>query len=213
MTETTSRRTRQAREWSLRVVQAAGVGVLAACCVLALPAAQARTDAEQALLTEVHSFSIASQDLAAALITFGQQSGLQVSVDPDLLQGLASTAISGHLSSEVALSRLLQSSGITWDYDAGTFTFRLLHSDGEGALELHNTVVLGNTEENSYMGTTVIGSRAIKAFPGANGDITTLLQMHPSVQFSTSQQSSNTPARSPRPTSASTAPSTTRTTS
>ncbi|QXH46392.1 TonB-dependent receptor [Pseudomonas xanthosomatis] len=193
MTETTSLRTRQAREWSLRAVQAAGAGVLAACCLMTLPAAQARTDAEQALLAQVHGFNIPSQDLAMALITFGQQSGLQVSVDPDLLQGLASTAISGNLSSEVALSRLLQSSGITWDYETGTFTFRLLHSDGDGPLELHNTVVLGDTQENSYMGTTVIGSRAIKAFPGANGDITTLLQMHPSVQFSTSQQSSNTP--------------------
>lgn len=167
--------------------------MLALCCALPVPAAYARTDADQALLAQVRSFNIPSQDLATALITFGQQSGLQVSVDPDLLQGLVSTAISGNLSSEAALSRVLQSSGITWDYEAGTFTFRLLRSDGDGAVELHNTVVLGDTSENSYMGATVIGSRAIKAFPGANGDITTLLQMHPGVQFSTSQQSSNTP--------------------
>lgn len=63
------------------------------------------------------------------------------------------------------------------------------------------------------MGATVIDRKAIQAFPGANGDITTMLQMHPNVQFSTDQKSSNTPARSTPPTSASTAPSSTRTTS
>jgi len=193
MTETSSRKPRSARGWSLRLKHVGGAGMLGLCALLDQPPAHAQTDAEHAQLTQVHAFTIPSQDLAIALITFGQQSGLQVSVDPDLLEGLESTAVSGNFSSEAALSRLLQSSGITWEFEAGTFIFRLLHSDGQGPLELHNTVVLGQTEENSYMGATVIGSKAIKAFPGANGDITTLLQMHPSVQFSTRQQNSNTP--------------------
>ena len=193
MTETSSRKPRSARGWSLRLKKAGSAGMLGLCALLNQLPAHAQAGAEHAELTQVHAFSIPSQGLAIALITFGQQSGLQVSVDPDMLEGLESTAVSGNLSSEAALSRLLQSSGITWEFEAGTFIFRLLHSDGEGPLELHNTVVLGQTEENSYMGATVIGSKAIKAFPGANGDITTLLQMHPSVQFSTSQQNSNAP--------------------
>ncbi|WAB97807.1 TonB-dependent receptor [Pseudomonas putida] len=193
MTETSSRKPRSAWDWSLRLKHVGGAGMLGLCALLDQPPAHAQTDAEHAQLTQVHPFTIPRQDLAIALITFGQQSGLQVSVDPDLLEGLESTAVSGNFSSEAALSRLLQSSGITWEFEAGTFIFRLLHSDGQGPLELHNTVVLGQTEENSYMGATVIGSKAIKAFPGANGDITTLLQMHPSVQFSTRQQNSNTP--------------------
>lgn len=167
--------------------------MLGLCCALAVPPAMADTAADHAALTRVHAFDIPTQNLAMALISFGQQSGLQISVDPDLLEGLHSNAIKGSLTGEAALSRLLQSSGITWDYQDATFILRRLDNDQAGSLELHNTVVLGNTEENGYMGATVIGSKAIQAFPGANGDITTLLQMHPSVQFSNSQQSSNTP--------------------
>ncbi|KIY40832.1 TonB-dependent receptor [Pseudomonas sp. 10-1B] len=127
-------------------------------------------------------------------MAFGQQSGLQVSVDAQLLEGAQSNAVQGHFSSEAALSRLLSGSGLTWDADGDVLSLRLLHSEADaGPLELHDTLVLGDTESNGYMGATVISGKAIHAFPGANGDITTLLQMHPSVQFSGSQKSSNTP--------------------
>jgi len=167
--------------------------MLGLCCLFGALPAHAEEAAERTLLSQVHMFDIPAQNLAIALINFGQQSNLQVTVDPDLLDGLQSSAISGQFSSEIALSRLLQGSGLAWDYEYGALVFRRLQSAADGALELHNTVVLGDTEENSYMGATVIDRKAIKAFPGANGDITTLLQMHPNVQFSTDQKSSNTP--------------------
>lgn len=193
MTQTTSRKPRGARGWSLRLKSVAGAGVLGMCSVLAmLPASAEEATQPGSELAQVHAFDIPAQKLAIALITFGQQSGLQVSVDPDLLEGQQSTAVSGHLSSEAALAQLLLGTGITWDYEYGTLMFRLLQADN-GAVELHNTVILGDTEENSYMGAKVIDRKAIQAFPGANGDITTLLQMHPNVQFSTAQKSSNTP--------------------
>ncbi|MGE8327320.1 TonB-dependent receptor plug domain-containing protein [Pseudomonas urmiensis] len=193
MTEVLSRRPRLARDWSLRLKNAAGGGMLGVCCALMTLPTYAEEPAERAVLTQVHAFDIPAQKLAIALINFGQQSGLQVTVDPDLLDGLQSTPISGQLSSEAALSWLLQGSGITWDYEYGALVFRLLQSSADGPLELHNTVILGDTEENSFMGATVIDRKAIQAFPGANGDITTMLQMHPNVQFSTEQKSSNTP--------------------
>ncbi|PYG77051.1 outer membrane receptor protein involved in Fe transport [Pseudomonas sp. RV120224-01b] len=193
MTETSSRKPRSARGWSLRLKKVAGAGVLGMSCAFNVAPAQAEEAAQpRSALAQVHSFDIPAQKLAIALINFGQQSGLQVSVDPDLLDGLHSTAVSGQLSSEAALAQLLLGTGITWDYEYGALMFRLLQADN-GALELHNTLVLGDTEENSFMGTTVIDRKAIQAFPGANGDITTLLQMHPNVQFSTEQKSSNTP--------------------
>lgn len=167
--------------------------MLGLCCLFGALPAYAEEAAERTLLSQVHMFDIPAQNLAIALINFGQQSNLQVTVDPDLLDGLQASAISGQFSSEIALSRLLQGSGLAWDYEYGALVFRRLQSAADGALELHNTVVLGDTEENSYMGATVIDRKAIKAFPGANGDITTLLQMHPNVQFSTDQKSSNTP--------------------
>lgn len=178
--------------WPLRLKHAFYGSLLGFGCLVAnLPGQALAADAQ--VLQQVHAFDIPTQNLAGALIAFGQQSGLQVTIDSSLLSGLQSIAISGQFSSETALSRLLQNSGIAWDYLDGVLTFRLLASADDGPLELYNTVVLGNTQENSYQGTTVIGSKAIQAFPGANGDITTLLKMHPGVQFSTDQQSSNTP--------------------
>ncbi|MDH0730567.1 TonB-dependent receptor plug domain-containing protein [Pseudomonas sichuanensis] len=192
MTEITSRKPRQARGWSLRLTKIAGAGLLGLCCAAAVAPVHAEDGTPRAVLAQVHSFDIPAQKLAIALINFGQQSGLQVTVDPDLLENLHSTAISGQLSSEAALAQLLQGTGITWDYEYGALSFRLLQADA-GAIELHNTLILGDTEENSFMGATVIDRKAIQAFPGANGDITTMLQMHPNVQFSTDQKSSNTP--------------------
>lgn len=175
----------------------AGIGALTLCCALTtLPAfAVSPSGTEQAAMQAQHNFDIPAQSLASALISFGQQSGLQVSVDSALLENRTSRSVSGSLSSAKALDNLLKGSGVGWTYSYGNL---LLYRDeplaGEDtAMEIGTTVVLGSTEEKSYMGETVIGEKAIKAFPGANGDITTLLRMHPSVQFSSNQQSSNTP--------------------
>ncbi|MFJ4142813.1 TonB-dependent receptor plug domain-containing protein [Pseudomonas sp. NPDC089734] len=156
-------------------------------------ASEPLSEPEQILQTR-HSFDISVQELSAALISFGQQSGLQVSVDPALLGGRYSQAVQGQMSSEQALAKLLHGTGIGWNYDQGSLVFHLTRTSGfDAPMELQSTVVLGEPEENSFQGQTVIGRKAIKAFPGANGDITTLLRMHPSVQFDGAQQSSNTP--------------------
>lgn len=162
-------------------------------CAGATPMAQAADEAA-AVLQQSHSFDIPSQPLSAALISFGQQSGLQVTVDAALLANLVSNKVKGQLGSEQALRVLLNNSGITWRLEEGNLLFELAPTSGiEAPLELATTVVLGDTEENSYQGTTVIKRKATEAFPGSNGDITTLLRMHPNVQFRGDQQSSNTP--------------------
>lgn len=69
--------------------------MLGVCCALMTLPTYAEEPAERAVLTQVHAFDIPAQKLAIALINFGQQSGLQVTVDPDLLDGLQSTPISG----------------------------------------------------------------------------------------------------------------------
>lgn len=148
----------------------------------------------EAVLQSLRSFDISVQPLDSALISFGQQSGLQVSVDPGLVASRYSQAVKGRMSSEQALSALLSGSGVEWRYEQGTLVFELTRRQVfDAPMELQNTVVLGNPEENAFQGETVIGRKAIQAFPGANGDITTLLRMHPSVQFNNVQQSSNAP--------------------
>lgn len=177
--------------WPLRLKKGAAAGLLGLCCAFGpLPLALAQTD------TPVTSagFSIPAQPLAAALIAFGQQSGVQISVDPRLLKGVNSKGVNGAMSNDAALAYLLQGTGIGWGYEGDTLVFhRLPEASVDQPMELDNTVVLGFTRENSYQGATVIDHKAIQAFPGANGDITTLLKMHPNVKFSSDQQNSNAP--------------------
>lgn len=183
----------QGRGAWLSLKRAACGGLLGLACLGAqLPLALADEVASQ-WPNQVHSFDIPAQRLSSALVAFGQQSGLQVTVDAQWLRDHQSNPVQGRIDSLGALSMLLAGSGITWDYNDGVLSFRLLAEAANGQLELHETLVLGNTEENSYQGATVINHKAVQNFPGANGDITKLLQMHPAVQFSGSQQSSNNP--------------------
>ena len=177
------------------LANASQLGALSLCWVISSQPVQA-TDATQArepILQTRHTFDLSVQSLAAALISFGQQSGLQVTVDPALLTNLYGQPVQGQMSSEQALDRLLQGSGIGWRYEYGSLVFQRSDKQAfDAPLELQGTVVLGSPPENSFQGQTVIDRKAIQAFPGANGDITTLLRMHPSVQFNNSQQNSNT---------------------
>lgn len=192
MTHTFHRLPGQRGPWPLRLKKRAGASLLGLCCAFgAVPQALAQTQATGA--TAAHGFSIPAQSLAGALIAFGQQSGQQVTVDPQLVKGVKSPGVNGDMSNDAALAYLLQGTGIGWGYQDGALIFHRLPTAGNGPVTLENTIVLGFTEENSFQGATVIDHKAIQAFPGANGDITTLLQMHPAVQFSSEQKASNTP--------------------
>lgn len=150
----------------------------------------AATDSD-AELAQVRHFAIEAQPLTEALIEFARQSGVQVSVDTGLLAGLRGGSVTGELSGVEALQLLLLDSGIDWRLEQSVLTFQR-RAEANGALNLDTTHVLGRAQ-NSYQGEELIDRRAIENFPGANGDMTSLLKMHPSVRFDTTQQSSNTP--------------------
>ncbi len=155
------------------------------------------SEAASGQLQQEHAFDIPAQPLADALIEFAQQAGIQISVDSDLIKSTASPGVKGQVSAQQALQRLLAGSGLRWKDNAGNSL--TLEPDPAAAIKSHSetlqtpdVVVLGKVE-NAYIGETVIDRRAIEAFAGGNGDITNLLKMHPSVQFSSTQQSSLTP--------------------
>ncbi|VXC14848.1 conserved exported hypothetical protein [Pseudomonas sp. 9AZ] len=154
-----------------------------------IPAAAEQEGA--ANLAQIHHISIQAQPLTDALIEFAQQSGVQVSVDTELLDGLRSSPVEGDLSAGDALQQLLRNSGIEWKLKQDVLTFHRRQEESD-VLRLGSMVILGQTA-NPYQGEERIDRRAIENFPGANGDITSLLKMHPSVRFDTTQQSSNTP--------------------
>lgn len=190
---TQSHRLKRSSTGTPTLSKAISLGLLSLCAALPLATSHAQEAAEpaSASMQRQHSFDIDAQPLADSLIAFAQQSGLQVSVDPSLVGHLRGNVVRGQMSSEQALSRLLDGSNVGWDYQQQVLTFHQLASQ-ESAIELSNTVVMGRSE-SAYQGEALIDRRAIENFAGANGDMTTLLKMHPSVRFDTSQQSSNTP--------------------
>ncbi len=62
----------------------------------------------------VRTFSIPPQPLAEALILFGRQSGLQVTANSSMIQGLSTPGVSGTMSREQALNTLLSGTGLVY---------------------------------------------------------------------------------------------------
>ncbi|HTJ03339.1 MAG TPA: TonB-dependent receptor plug domain-containing protein, partial [Methylovirgula sp.] len=60
------------------------------------------------------NFNIPSQPLASALAAFGRQSGVQVSLDAAVSEGIMSQPVVGRYSPEAALQRLLSGTGIAF---------------------------------------------------------------------------------------------------
>lgn len=105
----------------------AGLGktghLLGTCAVLGLLAAVpawAAPDADAVQLAQAGTkrFDIPTLPLADALMAFGIQSGLQVSVDTALLAGLRSPGVQGPQTPERALAALLAGTGMTWRFSS-----------------------------------------------------------------------------------------------
>lgn len=73
------------------------------------------------VLAASHAFEIPAQSMTSALALFGQQSGLQITVDGALVRGVDAPAVSGSMTSQQALDRLFAGSGLTYNIsDDGT---------------------------------------------------------------------------------------------
>lgn len=172
------------------------LGRASLAALLLIQALPAQADTLQAQLAQRQAFEVPAQPLASALLEFAQQAGLQVSVDSGLVGERSSPGVSGEWSAQEALQRLLRGSGLRWRVNTtNSLTLEVdpdYSAQDPAALQTPDIVVLGKPEHN-FQGEAVIDRRAIESFAGANGDLTTLLKMHPSVRFDTTQQSSNTP--------------------
>ncbi|WP_231866748.1 TonB-dependent siderophore receptor [Acetobacter malorum] len=90
------------------------MALLASSCLSGLmaPAAKAQPAGDGAGTTR--HFTIAAQPLRTALHQYLEQSGVQVAYPTADAGNVRSTAISGNLTSQEALSRLLTGTGLTW---------------------------------------------------------------------------------------------------
>jgi iron complex outermembrane receptor protein len=78
------------------------------------PPASAQPAAENTAQAAIRTFNIAPQALAEALIEFGRQAGLQVSVESGLIRGLRTAGVAGTMSRDQALTALLEGTGLVY---------------------------------------------------------------------------------------------------
>lgn len=96
------------------------------------------------------NFSIPAQPLATALNTFGRQSGLQISAQADVVDGIQTQAVSGQLAPMEALSRMLNGTGVTWQMTGGAVILVRAPQTGLGTVHLGAVRVGGDISAPAY---------------------------------------------------------------
>ncbi|MFR0672837.1 TonB-dependent siderophore receptor [Enterobacterales bacterium AW_CKDN230030176-1A_HGKHYDSX7] len=109
---------------------------------------------------------IAAQPLASALQQLGQQTDMQILYSPELVQGLNARAVSGPVSTQEALQRLLSGSGLSYRMEGNTVLLMAPPSADSGALELGMTSISGmapgSVTEGSGSYTTYMSSSSTR---------------------------------------------------
>ncbi len=113
--------------------------------------AQESSPASEAQARSAVDFSIQPQALKPALQSFMSQAGVKLRYVPAQVSGLRSPGVSGTLTPEAALYRLLEGTGLRWRHrDDGQFQLlsvgrREATSQGEGSSEAADTAVISVT--------------------------------------------------------------------
>jgi len=130
-------------------------GVLIVVMALAAAAAVPSSSVAQSSRTEIRlvqldarrNFEIPAQPLSSALVLFGQQSGLQVTVDGSVVRSLTAQTVSGMMTAQQALQRLLAGTGLSYAVSGGTtIAIHRPPQESEGRIELGPITVEGNKE-------------------------------------------------------------------
>jgi len=96
----------------------AGRLLLGAASLLALSGGLTPAIAQEARQA-TRSFNIPAQPLATAINAFGRQSGLQVSAEAEIVNGVQAQAVQGDFPPAEALSRMLTGTGLSWRMNGG----------------------------------------------------------------------------------------------
>jgi hemoglobin/transferrin/lactoferrin receptor protein len=113
------------------------------------------------------SFNIPAQPLASALNSFGRQSGLQVTLAASATAGVNAQAVSGSLTPDQALARLLAGTGVSYRISNGTAVIGTSTSAAgapstDGATTLQAIVVQGQSTGQGNVAETVIGAQQLE---------------------------------------------------
>lgn len=108
---------------------------------------------ELAQAAEIRNFNIERQQLADALALFGQQAGVQVSANGDLVRGVETPGVSGELSTEAALQQLLAGTGLSYRLGSnGAVTILSSAQSDSGDEALTPILVETNTHADDHLG-------------------------------------------------------------
>ncbi|MFV3131892.1 TonB-dependent receptor domain-containing protein [Niveispirillum sp. KHB5.9] len=132
------------RDWMKMGQMAATVALLAGTGIVQVPRVMAQAATEQ-------GFDIPAGPLGAAVARLGQQAGIIITVDPDLIRGKQTSGLSGRFTTVAALERLLAGSGLRAQVGpGGTYSLAPLPAplragarEQEAATDLAEIVVVG----------------------------------------------------------------------
>ena len=139
--------------------------------------------------TATRSFDIPAQPLASAVNAFGRQSGLQVTLAASTSRGINAQAVSGNLTPDQALARMLAGTGVNYRIANGTAVIGAQAPSGgdlpvEGATTLRPIVLQGQTGAEGDVGETVIGPEQLERINPI--DIADVFREEPGVQVGSS---------------------------
>ncbi len=173
-----------------RHVAAAGALALTTALCTVYPVIQVRAQ-EASMSSEFsekfraeHDFDIPAQVLTDALVAFGQQSGIQVTVNGDIAQGVSASAVQGRMPSEDALRGLLSGSGLFYTISRSTVAIERITEGADGATLLDPVMVEGRMETATG---PVDGYVATRSAAGTKTD-TPLIETPQSVSVVTRDQ-------------------------
>ncbi|MEJ8476924.1 TonB-dependent siderophore receptor [Roseibium algae] len=92
------------------------VSALAVCLGLLAPVAPAVGQTENVGVSSARSFNIPAQSLNRAILTFASRAGIKVFYDTSSVRGLRSSAVSGVLTPQQAMTQLLAGTGVSYRF-------------------------------------------------------------------------------------------------
>ncbi|MFT8677453.1 TonB-dependent siderophore receptor [Gluconacetobacter sp.] len=149
-----------------------------------LPLPASTSPSQTASKATGRAYAIPALPLGQALAAFGRQAGIQVTYAPALIAGKTAPALSGTMSREAALQRLLSSSGLSFRY-AGTDTI-VVQNASSSNITLGPVRVGGATTHQNPTGPG-IGYVAENTLAGTKTD-TPLTEIPNSIYVITKQQ-------------------------
>lgn len=149
--------------WLRATVAVVAIGALA-------PEMTTPAFAQNTAAAAVKEFNIPSQPLSGALNVFGRQAGLQVTLASETSRGVSSASVTGEMTPEQALARLLSGTGISYRIQNGTVVVGTSTTAGtaggaaaaDGSTVLQPIQVQGVAGGRGGAGEIIIGEREIE---------------------------------------------------